>query len=178
MAEPADEITGGRGHLRASDADREEVIEALKTAFVHGRLPKDEFDARTAQAFAARTYAELGVAASLTAGPAELGVAASLTAGPATAPRPRKAGQPGRPVASQPAANTKFRAGLCVVIISAAVVGAVPAAFPDNAAAFMAVLLAAFTGYVALVVTLPRMLASWHQKRCLGGTEMGCPGRG
>jgi hypothetical protein len=165
MAEPGDETAGGRGHLRASDADREEVIEALKTAFVHGRLPKDEFDARTAQAFAARTYAELGVAA-------------SLTAGPAAAPRPRKAGRPGRPVASRPAANTKFRAGLCVVVISACIVGAVPAAFPDNGAAFMAVLLAAFTGYVALVVTLPRMLESWHQKRCPGDTEMGCPGCG
>lgn len=162
MAEPAAEIAGGRGHLRASDADREEVIEALKTAFVHGRLPKDEFDARAAQAFAARTYAELGVAASLTAGPA-----ATL--------RPRKAG---RPVASQPVASTNFRAGLSVVAISAAIVGAVPAAFPDNAAAFMAVLLAAFTGYVALIVTLPRMLESWDQKRRPRGTEMGCTGCG
>lgn len=163
MAEPADEIAGGRGHLRASDADREEVIEALKTAFVHGRLPKGEFDARAAQAFAARTYTELGVAASLTAGPtAELEVA----------------DRTGRPVASQPVASTNFRAGLSVVAISAAIVGAVPAVFPDNAAAVMAVLLAAFTGYVALVVTLPRMLESWDQKRRPRGTEMGCTGCG
>jgi hypothetical protein len=36
----------GRGHLRASHADREHVIGMLKTAFVQGRLTKDELDAR------------------------------------------------------------------------------------------------------------------------------------
>src|SRR5260370_26821823 len=35
-----------RGRLRASHADREQVIDTLKDAFVHGRLTKDEFDAR------------------------------------------------------------------------------------------------------------------------------------
>jgi hypothetical protein len=48
-----------RGHLRASHADREQVIDMLKAAFVHGRLTKDEFDARIGQAFASRTYVEL-----------------------------------------------------------------------------------------------------------------------
>ena len=32
----------------------------LKAAFVQGRVTKDEFDARVGQAFASRTYAELG----------------------------------------------------------------------------------------------------------------------
>jgi hypothetical protein len=45
--------------MRASHADREQVIETLKTAFVQGRLTKDDLDARAAQAFAARTYADL-----------------------------------------------------------------------------------------------------------------------
>ena len=49
----------GRGHLRASHADREQAIEMLKAAFVRERLAKDEFEARVGQAFAARTHAEL-----------------------------------------------------------------------------------------------------------------------
>ena len=36
----------GLGHLRASHADREQVIETLKAAFVQGRLTKDELDTR------------------------------------------------------------------------------------------------------------------------------------
>jgi hypothetical protein len=61
-AGPGDEKTAaaaGRGHLRASDADREQMIDALKAAFVQGRLTKDEFDARVGQTFASDTYAEL-----------------------------------------------------------------------------------------------------------------------
>jgi len=53
----------GRGHLRASHADREQAIEVLKAAFVQGRLARDEFEARVGQAFAARTPAELAVVA-------------------------------------------------------------------------------------------------------------------
>ena len=49
----------GRGGFRASDADREQVIDALKVAFVQGRLSKDELDARMGQTFAVRTYGEL-----------------------------------------------------------------------------------------------------------------------
>jgi len=75
MAGPGDEIAagaGGRGHLRASHADREQVIGALKAAFVQGRLDRDEFDLRVSQAFASRTYAELAaVTADLPAGLAE-----------------------------------------------------------------------------------------------------------
>ena len=49
----------GRGHLRASRADHERVIDAVKTAFVQGRLSKDELDERVGQTLGARTYAEL-----------------------------------------------------------------------------------------------------------------------
>ena len=48
-----------RGILRASHADREQVIGALKAAFVQGRLTEDEVDARAGQVYASRTYAEL-----------------------------------------------------------------------------------------------------------------------
>lgn len=52
---------GTSGHFRASHADREQVIEVLKVAFVQGRLFKDELDARVGQALASRTYAQLDV---------------------------------------------------------------------------------------------------------------------
>ena len=48
-----------RGRLRASHADRNQVVDVLKAAFIEGRLTKDELDARLAQTLAARTYAEL-----------------------------------------------------------------------------------------------------------------------
>ena len=64
-AGPGDEKTAaaaGRGRVRASRADREQAVDALKVAFVQGRLTKDEFDARLGQTFAARRYAELATA--------------------------------------------------------------------------------------------------------------------
>ena len=63
MAEPSGDLAAaegrGRGDLRASHADREQVINTLKAAFIEGMLNKDEFDQRVAQAFGSRTYAEL-----------------------------------------------------------------------------------------------------------------------
>jgi hypothetical protein len=55
----------GGGGLRASHADREQVVELLKAAFVRGRLTRGEFDARLGRALVSRTHAEL---AALTAG--------------------------------------------------------------------------------------------------------------
>jgi Domain of unknown function (DUF1707)/Cell wall-active antibiotics response 4TMS YvqF len=45
--------------MRASDADREAVVEVLREAVTHGRLTFDEFEERTAQAYAAKTFGEL-----------------------------------------------------------------------------------------------------------------------
>ena len=53
---------GGQGHLRASDADREQAVEALKTAFAEGRLSKAELLGRAGRALTSKTYAELGSA--------------------------------------------------------------------------------------------------------------------
>jgi hypothetical protein len=47
-----------------SQADREQAIATLKTAFVQGRLAKEEFDARVGEALAVRTHAELAALAS------------------------------------------------------------------------------------------------------------------
>lgn len=86
----------GLGHMRASRADREQVIESLKAAFVQGRLTKDELDARAGQAFAARTYAEL---AALTT---------DIPAGLADAVPPRA--QAGRPM------SNAAKAGIWLII--------------------------------------------------------------
>jgi hypothetical protein len=61
MAEPPDQApaAAGRGDLRASHADREQVIGTLKAAFVQGRLTKDELDLRVGQVLASRTYGDL-----------------------------------------------------------------------------------------------------------------------
>ena len=86
MAGPEDETAAerGRGHgeFRASHADREQVIDVLKAAFVAGRLTKDELDLRVGQVLVSRTYADL---AALTAdipagGPAVQPVPAPETA--------------------------------------------------------------------------------------------------
>ncbi len=84
MAGPGDEKTAAavrRGRARASRADREQAIAALKVAFVQGRLTKDEFDARLGQTFAARSHAEL---ATVTAD-----IPAGLAGVPPTRERPR-----------------------------------------------------------------------------------------
>jgi Domain of unknown function (DUF1707) len=54
-----DPAAGSGGRLRAGHSDRNRVMEQLKTAFTQGRLTGEEFDERTDQALAARTYAEL-----------------------------------------------------------------------------------------------------------------------
>jgi hypothetical protein len=47
------------GGIRASDADREHVVEILREAYSAGRLSLDEFDDRTTLAFAAKTWGGL-----------------------------------------------------------------------------------------------------------------------
>jgi hypothetical protein len=60
--EPHDPSAGwaaGGGHLRASDADRERVIDALKDAFAQSRLTRSELARRAGQALESKTYADL-----------------------------------------------------------------------------------------------------------------------
>ena len=62
MGGPGNDMAAGagdRGHLRASHADREQVISILKAAFVQGMLAKDELDGRVGHALASRTHGEL-----------------------------------------------------------------------------------------------------------------------
>ncbi len=46
-------------HTRASNAEREAVVERLVRALQEGRLTAEEFDERSADAYAARTHREL-----------------------------------------------------------------------------------------------------------------------
>jgi DUF1707 SHOCT-like domain len=86
MTGPRDPAAAGGDRLRAGYADREQVIEALKVAFVHGQLTKDQLDTRAGQALSAQTRADL---AALTADiPALPSVpAAARLARPPTPPR-------------------------------------------------------------------------------------------
>lgn len=73
MTMPGDHIAADaadHSRLRAWRAEREQVIEVLKTAFVQDRLTKDEFDTRVGQLLTSQTCAELTeVTADLPAGP-------------------------------------------------------------------------------------------------------------
>ncbi|MGK8525221.1 DUF1707 domain-containing protein [Nocardia asteroides] len=46
-------------HVRASDADREKIIDRLRHAMNEGRLTLPEFDERLQQVYTAKTYGEL-----------------------------------------------------------------------------------------------------------------------
>jgi hypothetical protein len=96
---PGDELAApaaGRGYLRVSHTEREQVLGALKAAFVRGMLAKDEFDLRVGQAFASRTYAELAaVTADLPAEPA-----AAQPPGPARSRVGQPVPRPGRVMAA------------------------------------------------------------------------------
>jgi len=57
----------------AATADRERTVGVIRAGFAEGRLTQDELDERVAQAYAARTYAELwALTADLPAGPLPL----------------------------------------------------------------------------------------------------------
>lgn len=97
---------GGHGRMRASHDDREQVITALKAAFVHGRLTQDELAARTGHALAATTWAGL---AALTAD--------LPGAGPAAPAVPAAAPLAARPARSRRRARTRKAAVLAVTTV-------------------------------------------------------------
>jgi Domain of unknown function (DUF1707) len=103
MAEPGtqmSEAAEGRDRLRVSRADREQVIEVLKAAFVQDRLSKDEFDARIGQTLGAATYADLAA------------VTADIPAGLTEARPPRR---PAR-ARVRVSMNTAVTGGACVIV--------------------------------------------------------------
>jgi uncharacterized protein DUF1707 len=115
-AGPGERMTaaGDRGQLRASHADREQVIDVLKAAFVQGRLTKDELDARVGKALTSRTYADLAA------------LSADIPAGLVKAQPPR---EPSRGPA-RPAVNLAVIWGAGGIIPLAALVAGLPAVLP------------------------------------------------
>lgn len=132
-----DPAAAGRGQFRASRADREQVIETLKSAFVEDRLTKDELDARVAQALAALTYADL---AALTADlPADR---AHLPATAAPAPAARAGASP---VRRRPIASATVKSVGCLLVGAAAIWIGFPLDGPPTTVFFFLVLAAVIT---------------------------------
>jgi hypothetical protein len=149
-----------RRRLRTSHADREQAIDVLKAAFVHGRLTKDEFEARVGQVFASRTYADLG----------------ALTAD-----------LPGWVTSAQPSAEVARAPGRVLSFKTAVRVGAVGAG-PSMASAAVVVLqsgsvpavagvlLVGLTGLsVAVLLAALLMLLSWVVRRSQREPAQGPP---
>jgi hypothetical protein len=91
------------------------VVEALKIAFVHGRLTKDEFAARMSQALSARTYGDLAaLTADLPAEPVAPAPAGPSAAGPAV---------PAEPSVWRPMARGAAVAGVFSAIAVVAILG-------------------------------------------------------
>jgi Domain of unknown function (DUF1707) len=108
MTGPQDPAAAGGDRIRAARADRKQVIEALKDAFVHGRLTREEFDARTEQALAA--FADLdAVTADIPGAP--------RPDEPPASPVPAGVGVGGPPALGRrwPLASAAVKSGGCVV---------------------------------------------------------------
>ncbi|HEY1000959.1 MAG TPA: DUF1707 domain-containing protein [Streptosporangiaceae bacterium] len=109
MTGPQDLAAAGGDRLRASHADREQVIETLKDAFVQGRLTRDELAARAGRALAARTCAEL----------ARLTADIPPAAGPAWPPAPA-CRRPSARARRRPLARKAAGSGSCLIVAAVA----------------------------------------------------------
>jgi len=147
---------GGRSRLRASHADREQVIATLKAAFVVGRLTKDEFDLRVGLTLAARTYADL----------------AALTADIPPAPTGARPARPPAPARRRPLARAAAMSGGFMSIAFAAVwVGGNvldpngPGPHPYHSWARLALLIALAAVFTALVILMDGVGTAVEQRR-------------
>ena len=167
MTGPGDEMAAaenrGRGELRASHADREQVINTLKAAFIEGMLSKDEFDQRVAQAFGSRTYAEL----------------APITADLHVEPVAARSSELARPEGEAPA----LRAGQVLAAVTAVYASIWAFAWfppwpldsegdPPRAIIFL-VFSATFIYIFVSAIMVGNMLADWIQKRSGGRAAPG-----
>ena len=158
MTGPQDPATAGRDRLRAGHADREQAIEALKDAFVHGRLTRDEFGTRAGQALAARTYADL----------------AAVTADIPPAPVPAAPARPPARARRRPLARAAAQSGSCLIIAFASVVFGGTVLDPDTGPkpyyswAPLSLLVAYFAALAALGFLVLGVATSVEQRRSRG----------
>jgi Domain of unknown function (DUF1707) len=158
MAGPGGEIAagaGGRGYLRASHADREQVISVLKAAFVQGLLDKDEFDLRVGQAFASRTYADL---AALTA---------DIPAGLITAQPPK--------TARESANKTAVKAVACGTAAFTSMAATMAAATGGNTGERLVGVVTVFVPFVAMLVVVLLLFHAWLDRRAGRRSLRGLP---
>jgi hypothetical protein len=149
-AGPGDNTAAGRGgsRLRASHADREQVIGTLKDAFVQGRLDKGELDARVGRAFASRTYAELAV----------------LTADIPADPAPRQPARvPNQASRGHPIRNGAIVSGAGLVVAIAAVLRAVK--LDDHTGLALLQLAGLIVFVIVPVVIMVAIGTAWEQRR-------------
>lgn len=152
---PGDETAGAGRHnyLRTSHAEREQVIDLLKAAFVQGRLAKDEFDLRVGRVLASRTYADLD----------------ALTAGIPAAQLSAQPPEPARETASGPARESAQRkivkAWACATVVLPSVAVGVALLKSGTALAYIAIAMALFACVVAVPVSGLLMLHSWIEER-------------
>jgi hypothetical protein len=168
MTGPADEIAARQGRWRASHADREQVVGALKAAFVQGRLTADELGERVGRALAARTYADL--AALTTDLPADPDPAPAPAPAPVPVPAPPQAParRPQNPAASFAVKAGAGAIGVTVIAASAAgVISGEPAA-SVIIAVFMLFLAAAATAVVASLIHVALKLEARQRSRPRG----------
>jgi uncharacterized protein DUF1707 len=138
--------------MRASDADREHVVDILTAAFVQGRLSLDELILRVGHALPARTYGELtALIADIPVPPLKVPPPPS----PARLPTPAAAYPPVPP--GRMPASAKAAVWAAIVIVA---VPAVWAAFLTYYGGFLILFLLAFTGLtVAIGTTVDRRAA-------------------
>jgi hypothetical protein len=165
MGWPGDEMAAGArggGRFRASHADREQVIDTLKAAFVRGMLGKDEFDLRVSYALVSGTYAELEL---LTAD-----LAAGLAAAQPPVPDRARRGQP------------VLRPGQAAAVATAMYAGVWVYAFSDNGnnrGAFAAFFLGALVYMAMLAVVAAAAVENRRDKRSAAQGRKGqLPGAG
>jgi hypothetical protein len=141
MPSPGDETAAGsqrHARLRASAADREQVIEVLKAAFVQDRITKDELDQRVGKVLASRTYDDLDA------------LTADIPAGLTRAQR----AEPARPSDNGRKLIRRASAGFGGTVFVAAEAAALPH-FPVVTALFLGAVPAMFVaGLLATLLTL------------------------
>src|SRR5712691_2409661 len=132
--------------IRASDKERESVVDVLRDAYTDGRLTLEEFEERTSAAYASKTWPDLR---ELTGDlPVEPVLGADL---PQRLPRPVPAAQQVAPSVPRPRQGGRDRPlGRLLPVIFVWIMIAAAAGSPDTAAALSVVficLLACRVGY-------------------------------
>ena len=142
--------------MRASHADREQAIEALKVAFVQGRLDKQELDARVGRVFASRTYLELTA------------VTADIPPAPAPArPLPAERLPSERLPAERPPVSRSVKSGLTVITAGTALAASIwaIALITQNATALLLAMTITVAYAGALILGGSVMLDALSRKR-------------